>query len=224
MSNNNDDDFDDLDDDQPRPSIEEEGVTTINSEENSSSVRPPPEERNDVYVQTSAYLVEEVDDNNNKNIEIAKAEQVRPFFQRKEGQLTVIIVGLLVASVVILLGVFLTRDEGGSSSGSDVLAATLPSDAPTLPPTFDPRPTLAIVQDRGVVNCGIDDLEEGNVNLNVFNIDQCRAVAATVFGNPTKINLVVVSDKNRFVKLERREVDVLFAGTPFTLENLIREV
>lgn len=115
---------------------------------------------------------------------------------------------------------FLTRDEGGDV----LLAATLPSDAPTLPPTFDPRPTLAIVQDRGVVNCGIDDLEEGNVNLNGFNIDQCRGLAATIFGNPTKINLVVVSDKNRFAKLDTREVDVLFAGTPFTLENLIREV
>ena len=216
MTINNDDDYDDFDD-QPRPSIEDEGVTMnsemMNSEENSSV---PPEQQNNMYVQTSAYLVED----NNNNIEIAEAEQVRPFFQRKEGQLTVIIVGLLVAAVAISLGVFLTRDEGGDV----LLAATIPSDAPTLPPTFDSRPTLAIVQDRGVVNCGIDDLEEGNVNLNGFNIDQCRGLAATIFGDPTKINLVVVSDKNRFAKLDTREVDALFAGTPFTLENLIREV
>ena len=107
MTINNDDDYDDFDD-QPLPSIEDEGVSTMNSEEN-SSVRPP-EQQNNMYVQTSAYLVED----NNNNIEIAEAEQVKPFFQRKEGQLTVIIVGLLVAAVAISLGVFLTRDEGGN--------------------------------------------------------------------------------------------------------------
>lgn len=116
MTINNDDDYDDFDD-QPRPSIEDEGVTMnsemMNSEENSSV---PPEQQNNMYVQTSAYLVED----NNNNIEIAEAEQVRPFFQRKEGQLTVIIVGLLVAAVAISLGVFLTRDEGG-----DVLLAAI---------------------------------------------------------------------------------------------------
>ena len=165
----------------------------------------------------SAYLVEETEE-----IEIAEAKQVKPFFQRREGQLTVIIVGLLVASVAILLGVFLTRDQGGSS-GDAAVNVLLPSEAPTLPPTFDPRPTLAIVRDRGVVNCGIDDLRAGDINLNEFNIDQCRAVAATIFGDPTKINLVIVG-KDRYEKLLGREVDVLFAGVPFTLENLIREV
>ena len=96
MTINNDDDYDDFDD-QPLPSIEDEGATMnseMNSEEN-SSVRPP-EQQNNMYVQTSAYLVE---DNNNNNKEIiAEAEQVKPFFQRKEGQLTVIIVGLLIAA------------------------------------------------------------------------------------------------------------------------------
>ena len=94
MTINNGDDYDDFDD-QPLPSIEDEGATMnseMNSEEN-SSVRPP-EQQNNMYVQTSAYLVED----NNNNIEIAEAEQVKPFFQRKEGQLTVIIVGLLVAA------------------------------------------------------------------------------------------------------------------------------
>eukprot|EP00986_Skeletonema_menzelii_P010152 scaffold4830_cov172-Skeletonema_menzelii.AAC.1 len=92
-----------------------------------------------------------------------------------------------------------------------------------MAPTFDPRNTLAIVQDRGVLNCGIEDLREGDINLNEFNIDQCRAVAATIFGDPTKIHLVIVDANNKYEKLFGRKVDVLFAGDTFTLEKLIRE-
>ena len=83
---------------------------------------------------------------------------------------------------------------------------------------------VTIVQDRGVLNCGIEDLREGDINLNEFNIDQCRAVAATIFGDPTKIHLVIVDANNKYEKLFGRKVDVLFAGDTFTLEKLIREV
>ena len=136
--------------------------------------------------------------------------------------MTIIIVGVLVASVAILLGVFLSR-EGNNGAGVTSIPEEV-SEVPSMAPTFDPRPTLAIVQDRGVVNCGIEDLREGDINLNEFNIDQCRAVAATIFGDPTKINLVIVDAKDKYEKLFGREVDVLFAGDTFTLEKLIKEV
>ena len=76
-----------------------------------------------------------------------------------------------------------------------------------------------------MVNCGIEDASrEGDVNLAEYNIDQCRAVAATIFGNPTRMNLVVVGKDDRYERLTGRELDVLFAGDTFTLERLIREV
>ena len=168
----------------------------------------------------SAYLVTEEDD---KSVEIAQAQQVLPFFQRKEGQLTIIIVGGLLSALAILLGVFLTRDS--SASGSDVVQQELPSDVPSVAPSFDQRPTLAIVRDRGVVTCGIEDTsQEGGVNLGQFNIDSCRAISASVFGNPDKINLVIVGADDRYERLVGREVDVLLAGDSFTVEKSIREV
>ena len=185
----------------------------INDAEMSDTSNAPIEATTEVVPEISAYLVED------DNIAIAQVEEVKPYFQRKEGLMTIIIVGVLVASVAILLGVFLSREGNNNAEVSEV-----PSEVPSMAPTFDPRATLAIVQDRGVVNCGIEDLREGDINLNEFNIDQCRAVAATIFGDPTKINLVIVDAKDKYEKLFGREVDVLFAGDTFTLEKLIREV
>eukprot|EP00986_Skeletonema_menzelii_P006054 scaffold2287_cov135-Skeletonema_menzelii.AAC.5 len=97
-------------------------------------------------------------------------------------------------------------------------------DEPTSAPTLDQRPTLTIVRERGVVNCGIEDVNrEGGINLGEYNIDQCRALAATIFGDPTKMELVIVGADDRYERLLNHEVDVLFAGDSFTLEKLVRE-
>jgi len=154
-------------------------------------------------------------------MEVAQAEKVKPYVQRKEGQLTIVIVGGLLACLAILLGIFLSRGENNDEA-SELVELT---DRPTTSPTFDPRPTLAIVRDRGVVNCGIEDVNrEGGVNLGEYNIDQCRALAATIFKDPTKMNLVTVGADDRYERLLNHEVDVLYAGDTFTLEKSIREV
>lgn len=166
----------------------------------------------------SAYLVEE-DEESVKGI--AQAEKVGPYYQRREGQLTIGIVGGLCACLAIILGVFLSRgDKNGETT-----ALVEVTDKPTSAPTLDPRPTLTIVLERGVVNCGIEDVNrEGGINLAEYNIDQCRALAATIFGDPTKMNLVIVGADDRYEKLLNHEVDVLYAGDSFTLEKLVREV
>jgi len=154
-------------------------------------------------------------------MEVAQAEKVKPYVQRKEGQLTIAIVGLLLACLAILLGIFLSRGENNDEI-SELVELT---DRPTPSPTFDPRPTLAIVRDRGVVNCGIEDVNrEGGVKLGEYNIDQCRALAATIFKDPTRMNLVTVGADDRYERLLNHEVDVLYAGDTFTLEKSIREV
>ena len=167
----------------------------------------------------SAYLVEEGEEE--RTMEVAQAEKVKPYVQRKEGQLTIAIVGGLLACLAVLLGIFLSRGETNDET-SEIVELT---DRPTPSPTFDPRPTLAIVRDRGVVNCGIEDVNrEGGVNLGEYNIDQCRALAATIFKDPTKMNLVTVGADDRYERLLNHEVDVLYAGDTFTLEKSIREV
>jgi len=168
----------------------------------------------------SAYLVEEGEDEDG-TMEVAQAEKVKPYVHRKEGQLTIAIVGGLLACLAILLGIFLSRGEKNDET-SELVELT---DRPTPSPTFDPRPVLAIVRDRGVVNCGIEDVNrEGGVKLGEYNIDQCRALAATIFKDPTKMNLVTVGADDRYERLLNHEVDVLYAGDTFTLEKSIREV
>ena len=179
----------------------------------------------------SAYLVHEEDDEENNNamtpqLEIAEAEKVKPYLQRKEGQLTIIIVFGLMACLVVLLGIFLSREgnrNNETSSSNALLDGVTP--VPTLAPTYDPRPTLTIVKERGFVKCGIEDANrEGGVNLGEYNIDQCRALAATVFGDITKIELVIMGADDRYERLANHEVDVLYAGDTLTIEKLIREV
>ena len=193
----------------------EDNNNTVSDEER--AIAPAPESEIQCHV-PSAYLVEDDD------IEIAQAEEIKPFFHRKEGQLTIIIVGWLLASLAILMGIFLSREGNGVGDAAGSLEDEI-TEAPSMAPSFDPRPTLDIVRDRGVVNCGIEDAgQEGDVNFGEYNIDQCRGVAATIFGDPTKINLVIVGADDRYERLIGREVDVLFAGDTFTLEKLIREV
>lgn len=168
-----------------------------------------------------AYLVQDEDDDA-PQMEIAEAERVKPFFQRREGQLTIVITGALVACLVTLLGVFLSRGDNNDENSTLLLEVT---DKPTPSPTLDPRATLTIVQERGAVNCGIEDYNrEGGVNLGEHDIDQCRALAAIIFGDITKINLVTVGADDRYERLLNHEVDVLYAGDTNTLEKSIREV
>ncbi len=169
----------------------------------------------------SAYLVQDEDDDA-PQMEIAEAERIKPFFQRREGQLTIVITGALVACLVTLLGVFLSRGDNNDENSTLLLEVT---DKPTPSPTLDPRATLTIVQERGAVNCGIEDYNrEGGVNLGEYDIDQCRALAAIIFGDITKINLVTVGADDRYERLLNHEVDVLYAGDTNTLEKSIREV
>ncbi|KAL7536394.1 hypothetical protein ACHAXR_007138 [Thalassiosira sp. AJA248-18] len=192
---------------------DQEGIINNNNVVDDEETPADPESEIQCHV-PSAYLVEEDD------MEIALAEEIKPFFQRKEGQVTIVIVGGLLASLVILLGVLLPRQ----GDATDLNAEEQISEVPSMAPSFDPRPTLDIVRDRGVVNCGIEDArQEGDVNLGQFCIDICRGLAAVIFGDPTKINQVIVGADDRYEKLIGREVDVLLAGDTFTLEKMIRE-
>ena len=162
---------------------------------------------------TTAYLVQD---------ELAEVEPIKPFYQRKEGRRTIFLVVFLLVILAVLLGVFLTQaNKWNKSELENSLAPTI---SPTQAPTFDPRPTLEVVQDRGVVNCGIEDVTEGDERFVQYNTDFCRGLAAVLFGDPERFNTVKVFGDDRYVKLLGREVDVLFAGDTFTLEKVIREV
>ena len=82
--------------------------------------------------------------------------------------------------------------------------------------------TLDDVKARGVVNCGSNTglagfgQPDAQGTWNGFDVDYCRAVAAAVFGDATKVKFVPLSAKDRFTALQSKEVDVLIRNTTWT--------
>jgi general L-amino acid transport system substrate-binding protein len=83
--------------------------------------------------------------------------------------------------------------------------------------------TLDAVRARGAVLCGI----AGNVSgfslpdsqgvMKGIDADGCRAVAAAVLGDATKVKFVPTTTQNRFTALQSGEVDLLVRETTWTM-------
>lgn len=81
---------------------------------------------------------------------------------------------------------------------------------------------LAQVQDRGTLNCGVNDAvpgfgfqtEEGE--FAGFDIDYCRAIAAGILGDPDAVEFKPLTAEQRFTSLQSREIDVLVRNTTYT--------
>jgi general L-amino acid transport system substrate-binding protein len=85
--------------------------------------------------------------------------------------------------------------------------------------------TLKAVQDRGVLNCGSNGqlagfgMPDPQGNWTGFDVDFCRAIAAAIFNDPTKVKFVPLIAANRFTALQSGEVDVLSRNTTWTMER-----
>jgi len=85
--------------------------------------------------------------------------------------------------------------------------------------------TLKTVKDRGVLSCGVSQglpgfsAPDDKGNLTGLDVDICRALAAAIFDDPTKVKFVPTSAKDRFTALQSGEVDVLSRTTTWTLSR-----
>src|SRR6187431_1458263 len=85
--------------------------------------------------------------------------------------------------------------------------------------------TLKTIQSRGVLNCGANGnlagfgLPDAQGNWTGFDVDYCRAIAAAIFNDPSKIKFVPLSAKDRFTALQSGEIDVLSRNTTWTLSR-----
>lgn len=52
-----------------------------------------------------------------------------------------------------------------------------------------------------------------------FDADYCRAVAAAIFGDPSKVKFTPLNAKERFTALQSGEVDVLIRNTTWTISR-----
>ena len=165
-----------------------------------------------------AYPVEETPD-----LPVAEVEEMRPWLRRREGKLAVLAVGLLLAAVAVILGVFLSRPDPPPKPRT-ATGFMITSDAPTVSPTLDPRPLLTVVRERGSVRCGVEDTAvTGAVQFGRYAADLCRSVAAAVLGDPEATQLVNVG-RERYQVLNDHGVDMLVAGDAWTVEKTMKEV
>jgi general L-amino acid transport system substrate-binding protein len=83
--------------------------------------------------------------------------------------------------------------------------------------------TLDAVKKKGFVQCGVGDGLPGFSNPDAkgtwtgLDVDVCRAVAAAVLGDASKVKYVSLTAKERFTALQSGEVDLLSRNTTWTL-------
>ncbi len=83
--------------------------------------------------------------------------------------------------------------------------------------------TLKAVQARGNLICGVNGQLPGfsfldpDGNYSGFDADFCRALAAAIFGDPTKVEFRPTTTGERFTVLQTGEIDVLSRNTTWSL-------
>ncbi|MEA4907042.1 MAG: amino acid ABC transporter substrate-binding protein [Anaerolineaceae bacterium] len=102
-------------------------------------------------------------------------------------------------------------------------ANTQATEPPTLPAPAGYGETLAAVQARGTLICGVNGQLPGFSYLDSdgsysgFDVDFCRVIAAAVFGDPEKVEYRPTTTQERFTVLQTGEIDVLVRNTTWSL-------
>ena len=99
------------------------------------------------------------------------------------------------------------------------LAATLMASAASA------QATLNNVKQKGFLTCGSNPglagfgVPDAQGNWTGLDVDFCRALAAAIFNDPTKVRFIPLSAKDRFTALQSGEVDVLVRNTTWTMSR-----
>jgi general L-amino acid transport system substrate-binding protein len=105
------------------------------------------------------------------------------------------------------------------------LALTLVLATAVVAPGAHAADTLQAVKDRGKLSCGVSQGLPGfsnpddKGNWTGLDVDICRAVAAAIFDDPTKVAFVPLTAKDRFAALQSGEIDILSRNTTWTLSR-----
>jgi general L-amino acid transport system substrate-binding protein len=139
------------------------------------------------------------------------------------GQVTILarlIAGRLRANLMLKGQIMIGIMKRAATTFAVAMALALSAQA-----AFAQSATLKAVQDRGVLNCGSNGqlagfgMPDPQGNWTGFDVDFCRALAAAIFNDPTKVKFVPLIAANRFTALQSGEVDVLSRNTTWTMER-----
>src|SRR5215213_11554671 len=82
--------------------------------------------------------------------------------------------------------------------------------------------TLDTVKQRGMLVCGVSagfagfSTPDSQGNYKGLDVDYCRALAAGVLGDASKVRYVALTAQNRFTALQSGEIDVLYRNSTQT--------
>jgi general L-amino acid transport system substrate-binding protein len=85
--------------------------------------------------------------------------------------------------------------------------------------------TLNNVKQKGFLTCGSNTglagfgVPDAQGNWTGLDVDLCRAIAAAIFNDATKVRFIPLSAKDRFTALQSGEVDVLVRNTTWTMSR-----
>ena len=84
---------------------------------------------------------------------------------------------------------------------------------------------LNSVKQKGFLTCGASSgsigfgMPDTRGNWTGFDVDFCRAIAAAIFDDPTKVRFIPLNAKDRFTALQAGEVDVLSRNSTHTMSR-----
>jgi len=85
--------------------------------------------------------------------------------------------------------------------------------------------TLKAIKDRGVLNCGVSQglygfsIADDKGNWSGLDVDFCRALAAAIFNDASKVKFTPLSTGERFQVLQSGAIDVLARNSTWTMSR-----
>ena len=138
-----------------------------------------------------------------------------------------------LAILLLALGLVLAACDSSSDDTTTTTAAAADNggseETTTTAAAAASGSMLQTVQDRGTLNCGVNDAVPGfgftdaDGNFSGFDVDYCRAVAAAVLGDAEAVTYRPLTAQQRFTALQSGEIDVLIRNTTFTSSRDGRE-
>ncbi|MGH8911083.1 MAG: amino acid ABC transporter substrate-binding protein [Acidimicrobiia bacterium] len=128
----------------------------------------------------------------------------------------------LVAVLAMMMAACTEAAEDPTTTAATDDGTTATSSAGTTTPAAPSGDTLAAIQERGALNCGVNPSVPGfgftdaDGNFSGFDIDFCKALATAVFGDPEAVEYVPLDAAQRFTALGSGEIDVLIRNTTWT--------
>ncbi len=110
-------------------------------------------------------------------------------------------------------------------NGLFAFAAAVGIVASSVTPAHAQKKTLDLVRERGALVCGVNtglagfSQPDDKGDWKGLDVDLCRAIAAAIFKDASKVRYVPLTAKERFTALQSGEVDLLSRNTTWTMSR-----